>query len=266
MVDSQLMEKDIARYVQNLWFKRMISSDENSRLPYVSMHNEYMCLSNQFYCVYTYPLLQFALFSTNVVSLLGVRPKDMTTETLYNLIHKDDVHYVLLMSKHLSEYIEAHFDELEPFKCMMALRFRMKNSDSDYIDVYQQTCVLEVSKKKRKAKILSMYTDLSMISCLCVKPPVCENSNCSTCDNNRIKGSGEALCAFTDRELEILSLLSSGKSSLQISAHLNISKHTVDTHRRHMLSKSHVANTAELIAYFLSKSIMVGSTSAVSKV
>jgi DNA-binding CsgD family transcriptional regulator len=264
MFENKLTENEIGRYVQDLWVKRTMSTDENNYLPHARTDNGYMCLSNQFYCMYTYPLFQSALFSSNLASLLGVRPKGFTIEALYKLIHAEDIQYVLLMSKKLSEYMSSHFDELEPFKCILALQFRMKKSDNHYIDVFQQTCVLEVYKKKRRAKLLSIYTDLSMISYLGVKPTVCEHNNCATCESNSTFGNEESLCAFTDRELEILSLLSSGKSSLQISDLLNISKHTVDTHRRHMLSKSQVANTAELIAYFLSNSVAVGSVSDVS--
>jgi len=54
---------------------------------------------------------------------------------------------------------------------------------------------------------------------------------------------------FTPREREILSLLVTGKNSNEIGKELYISKHTVDTHRRHMLTKTHLCNTAELVAF-----------------
>jgi len=52
---------------------------------------------------------------------------------------------------------------------------------------------------------------------------------------------------LTRREKEILLLLTEGKLSKEISEALNISKQTVDTHRKNMLSKNKVTNTGELI-------------------
>ncbi len=54
---------------------------------------------------------------------------------------------------------------------------------------------------------------------------------------------------FTKRELEVLSLVKEGLSSKMIADKMNISKHTVDTYRRRLLSKSGTHNAAELIKY-----------------
>jgi DNA-binding CsgD family transcriptional regulator len=51
---------------------------------------------------------------------------------------------------------------------------------------------------------------------------------------------------FTNREAQILALLAQGKTSKQIAAHLHLSSHTVDTHRRNMIRKLEVQNTQEL--------------------
>jgi RNA polymerase sigma factor (sigma-70 family) len=52
---------------------------------------------------------------------------------------------------------------------------------------------------------------------------------------------------ITNREREIVTLLSQGKSSKQISDILNISKNTVDNHRQNLLKKFEVTSSAELV-------------------
>lgn len=54
---------------------------------------------------------------------------------------------------------------------------------------------------------------------------------------------------FSQRELEILNLLSEGHSSKEIASKLHITERTVETHRKNMLEKSKVKNTVGLIAY-----------------
>lgn len=52
---------------------------------------------------------------------------------------------------------------------------------------------------------------------------------------------------LTEREGDVMKLLVKGLSSKQIAARLDISKNTVDTHRRHIMEKLDCSSTAELI-------------------
>jgi DNA-binding CsgD family transcriptional regulator len=52
---------------------------------------------------------------------------------------------------------------------------------------------------------------------------------------------------LTERELEIIGLLMHGYSSKEIAAKLYISKHTVDTHRRHIIRKTGLRNLMEVV-------------------
>lgn len=58
---------------------------------------------------------------------------------------------------------------------------------------------------------------------------------------------------FTKRELEVLQLLSQGKSSYDIASQLFISEYTVFNHRKKLLEKAEKKNTAELISFAINK-------------
>ena len=60
------------------------------------------------------------------------------------------------------------------------------------------------------------------------------------------------LDAISNRERDVIRLLLLKKTSEEIADHLNISKHTVDTHRRNILKKTNLNSTFELINYFKS--------------
>lgn len=53
---------------------------------------------------------------------------------------------------------------------------------------------------------------------------------------------------LSEREIQIVRLLAEGFASKQIGAELDISKHTVDTHRRNLIMKTGCKNTLELVA------------------
>lgn len=52
---------------------------------------------------------------------------------------------------------------------------------------------------------------------------------------------------LSNREIEIVRLLAEGLASKQIGSELDISKHTVDTHRRNLIMKTGCKNTMELV-------------------
>lgn len=52
---------------------------------------------------------------------------------------------------------------------------------------------------------------------------------------------------LSNRELQVLKLIAQGKTSLQIARLLTLEKSTIDSHRRHLLSKFDVNNTASLL-------------------
>lgn len=59
------------------------------------------------------------------------------------------------------------------------------------------------------------------------------------------KGNGEL--ELTEREIEILEQISKGYTTNQISENLFISPHTVETHRKNLMTKSHTNNVVQLI-------------------
>ena len=52
---------------------------------------------------------------------------------------------------------------------------------------------------------------------------------------------------FTFKEKEVLSLISMGLTTKEIAGKLNISHHTVETHRKNLLRKCEAKNSVELV-------------------
>ena len=61
---------------------------------------------------------------------------------------------------------------------------------------------------------------------------------------------------LTKREMEVLQLISKGKSTLTIAVELFLSQRTVESHRANLLSKTHCKNSAELVVYAIRKSLI----------
>lgn len=61
---------------------------------------------------------------------------------------------------------------------------------------------------------------------------------------------------LTRQELSILRLIVQGNTSKEIASTLNLSFHTVNTHRKHLLSKTDCKNASELIQYALNTKLV----------
>jgi two-component system, NarL family, response regulator NreC len=72
----------------------------------------------------------------------------------------------------------------------------------------------------------------------------------------RSRGVDDSYELLTSREREILQLLVEGNSNKDIAAKLNVSPHTVETHRRNLQDKLNLHSFAELILYAVRKRII----------
>ena len=66
------------------------------------------------------------------------------------------------------------------------------------------------------------------------------------------KGEGElesSVTRLTDREREVLQLIAEGKTNKDVAHALTVSVNTVETHRKHIMEKLDLHNTAELVRF-----------------
>jgi len=70
------------------------------------------------------------------------------------------------------------------------------------------------------------------------------------------QGADDSYDLLTDREREILQLVAEGKTNKEIAGSLNLSVHTVDTHRGNILQKLGLHSTADVVLYAVRKRII----------
>ena len=70
------------------------------------------------------------------------------------------------------------------------------------------------------------------------------------------RGLTDSYDLLSDREKEVLQLLAEGKTNKDVASLLNLSTHTVETHRTHIMQKLNLHNTAEIVLYAVRKKII----------
>jgi PAS domain S-box-containing protein len=194
--------------------------------------------------------------SPNMTQLLGYGHKDFIGkdhEEMQDLFAAEDKDKVIKADLKFLEMLSS--PPGQQVKCVITAR--MERSNGNLIPVQQQKVVLEYDSSGRPALVMTMIMD---ITCGGKKNP----DFCSAIlIHDPVKGWTEIASAGTscndklsNREKEILLLLSKGKSSKVIASELDISVNTVNNHRKNMLLKTKTGNIAGLLSYSISQGII----------
>jgi two-component system response regulator NreC len=74
---------------------------------------------------------------------------------------------------------------------------------------------------------------------------------------DKVEGDIEdSVARLTDREREVLQLIAEGKTNKEVAGVLSVSINTVETHRKHIMEKLDLHNTAELVRFAIRTKIV----------
>jgi PAS domain S-box-containing protein len=203
--------------------------------------------------------------SSSIVQLTGWEADDFHKGGFgfgMSLIHPDDVGGVMNI---FEQEIEKR--NREPFlhdHLVWQASFRYRTADGKYIRIRTETLILERNENmavrlvmstfrkyetdQRKSQSIAGTNSGESIRIIDGKPYINIEFLNRLRSQTGSQGDVEStLPELTDRELQILQLLSVGNSSQKIAKQLNISTHTVSTHRKQLLRKLGAQNGADLI-------------------
>jgi DNA-binding CsgD family transcriptional regulator len=207
----------------------------------------FFLLGDSYYFIINYELLVIEHVSQELEDVLGYHPSEFTLPFMSAQIHPEDYSwFVLFGSKMIEFYSQLPIKKWKQYKVRYDLRYRKKSGD--YARLLYHGLILEHDDQGFILKTLNVHTDITYLKQehqprLSFIGMNGEPSFINVGLEN-IFIENEKL---TKREKQVLTLLVEGKLSKEISCILNISKQTVDTHRKNMLHKKCIGNTSELI-------------------
>lgn len=188
----------------------------------------------------------FELVSPEASKVLGYPAEMIDLPFFVSLIHPEDLPYFL----NFESAVESFFSNISGerlFKYKVQYDYRVKKADGSYIRVLNQIIIIHHDMDDVRTFVVN--TDITHLK----KEPTPIISfvglegepSYMNVDVKDIFKTTKYL--FTRREKDILRSLAKGMSSTEISETLNISKHTVDVHRKNMLKKTGAKSTSEII-------------------
>ena len=216
--------------------------------------DEFYPYNNTFYCITNTISQQFEYVSKNFKACTGLDKNEMLIggmKYFWTLIHPDDISLWISCLEDLMRFTMNELSDEQRSKMSYTWNYRIKNSQGNYVNVIQNTTPVQFDENKKPVIGLAHYTIIDSSS----KPEITatakylnESNEYETLFHKNI--SNNLLDVISNRERDIIRLLLIKKTSNEIAESLNISKHTVDTHRRNILKKLNLISTVELANFF----------------
>lgn len=198
-------------------------------------------------CLY---VLDFSIndmsFKRGFQDFLGFDDEHLGLEEYINRIHPEDIDMVSRIGK--ASIIHTSSKPKENIDSVLYLSFRVQNNDGEYIKVLSQSSVFETDIDGNMITSLVKVSDISFME---DNNLVKYNFVANKLDQEAFKKEiyGDNYDIFTRREMDIIRSINKGYSNEQISALLQISKHTVATHRKKIMKKSGCHSAEELLLF-----------------
>ena len=202
-------------------------------------------------------------FSESVKDVLGYEPEYYYKNGFAASITQFPPEHQKVMLEHILpltfEQLIGYAEVGEAKNVRISYTTLLSNKDGEYKWFLHQISVLEIDEHGKIKLALKLLTDISEF-----KKDNQINFVVSKKDKQGIYQNvySAAFLAeeysplISERELEILQLISVGKSSKSIADSLCISEHTVSTHRKNMLKKTGCQTSHELVRYAIANGLM----------
>lgn len=193
---------------------------------------------------------QFDYTDPGITTVLDINPVDFNMQTLYSMIHPDDQEGMKWKERSACDFLFRKKSPAERTGCKISYAFRIKTGAGTEKKILHQAGLLS-GERDACSHLICTHTDISHLdSERYDRISFLGKDGVSAIYARETNPSGLLQKIQTPdisvREREILQQLALGLSSKQVAGQLNISLHTVDTHRRNLLRKTGTKNTLEL--------------------
>ncbi len=196
---------------------------------------------------------QKILFAKGFKDLLGYDDDEITLDLIVSSWHPDDKNIVDRVGLATITYTFEHLKDSPSH--FLEITFRRKKSDGSYIKLLSRSSAFKMDESGNIESLFIQYTDISFMDTPNI---VCWNFEIDNLDTESFRTNIYKAYTdfFTEREKDIIKEIEKGFTNGSISENLNISKYTVETHRKNIFKKSKQHNTKDLLNFCKRKGII----------
>lgn len=185
--------------------------------------------------------------------ILGYDPENFTQDDgvgfMFSNVYEPHRHAVISSQQKMLDCFFEH-----PFDCVKDIvgniTFKFRRRDGKFIEVIQKTIVVETDDRGKPMLYLRFIFDINHLVNESLSLIINQkNKESAVWNYNLQKKCLESYKIISLQEKKVINLLVFTKESQKIADALFISRHTVNTHRRNLLSKTHCIDVTALIEF-----------------
>lgn len=265
------MQKDL-RKISEYWKEKYSSQVKDYRPFKISADFKsfasMFALGNSYLYILNLHDFEIEYISESVKPFVGKDAGEVDLNALMETILPEEINNLNLKSKLIGDFYTSFLDKEEVLAYKNIFTYKMRDAGGKIRTMLYQAIPLSVLENGAPEHVLCIQTDVShlKITSTCAVSLINMNGgkNYLNVDISQGKFDPEASVGdrkdisklFSEREKEIVISLSRGLNAAQIANELNLSHHTIKTHRRNILQKSGCSNTTELVAKCLTNGII----------
>jgi DNA-binding NarL/FixJ family response regulator len=186
------------------------------------------------------------LYANGLETLLGFKDDEIKLQGYADLFHPDEKEYVLRVGQASIYYSIKNPESNNELFLYVSHRIRKKHGD--YIKILAQSTPYSIDDKGLISSFLVRLNDISFTdSSEVVQYKFSANDLDEQLFHNLVFETNKS--PFTKREFDIIKKIRKGYTNRQIAKNLQISIHTVSSHRKNIMKKSDCHSAEELLLF-----------------
>lgn len=231
----------------------------NEHLNIIEQVGNLFAAGAYYYYIYNIDSQKMEYVSKGVEDMYGIPAKSFTMKYLLGLYPKEDLDKLLKKKEVITDFLFNKIPSTHVVDYKVVYLNRIISKDSIEKTILHQIKPLNVNDNGRVLKTLGVHTDVTYlnspvdhkISFISEKYP----SYYSVPTIKDVIGKNESLI-FSEREIDVIRLVSNGLTFIEIGKELLISPETVKTHKKNILKKINAKNMAQLVTFCLRERII----------
>ncbi|MDH5604925.1 MAG: helix-turn-helix transcriptional regulator [Cyclobacteriaceae bacterium] len=212
--------------------------------------------SSTFFCVTNTAHQSFEFVSKNFEYITGLSKEEMYNGGMaywWSRFHQDEIQTWLRILKELMIFTMGEVEMEKRKRLSYVWNFRVKANNGNYLNIVQHTSPLYFDDQGKPIIGLAHFSVFGIGEAVPLKATTRYLNDNNIYETIYHQNFSQKLISdnLSNRERDILRLLVLGKSTEFIADRLNLSLHTVYTHRKNILAKSNCHTTNELVANFI---------------
>jgi len=205
-----------------------------------------------YYYILNFENIEMEYVSEGTREVLGLEPEEFSLQKGFEIIHPEDLARLYEKEAIATDFLLNKIPVEERLMYKVVYMFRLQHTSGIYKKILHQAKTLSFSDDGKIQYTLGIHTDVSYLNIPFThdisfiskeRPSYYAIKTESSLDFKESYFKNQ----FTNREKEIIQQMSVGKDYNQIALQLFVSPHTINTHKKNILSKSGCKNTPELI-------------------